>query len=37
MKKPIKFIAPAVVAIVLAGCAIVPSGSELDKDRKSVV
>lgn len=37
MKKPIKFIAPAVVAIVLAGCAIVPSGSELDKLTADIV
>jgi sulfur-oxidizing protein SoxX len=31
MKQHIKYIAPAVLALVLAGCAAVPSGPELDK------
>jgi sulfur-oxidizing protein SoxX len=31
MKKHIKYIAPAVAALVLAGCAALPSSSELDK------
>jgi len=31
MKKQIKYIAPALVAVVLAGCAMVPGGPELDK------
>ena len=36
MKKQIQYIAPAVVAIVLAGCAAVPSGPELDKLAASI-
>lgn len=31
MKKQIKYIAPALLAALLAGCAMVPSGPELDK------
>ncbi|MEA3395213.1 MAG: sulfur oxidation c-type cytochrome SoxX [Pseudomonadota bacterium] len=31
MKKQIKYIAPALVAVLLAGCAMVPTGPELDK------
>jgi len=37
MKKQMKYIAPALLAALLAGCAMVPSGPELDKLTADIV
>ena len=36
MKKTIKYLSP-VLAVVLAGCAVIPSGPELDKRTADIV